>query len=665
MSNVISIDVIADVKKAVAGIDDVNKKLGGIGKSAKSGMSTFKGLFAFDALKAGAQSLTGFLKGAFDEAQESIKTGAQTVAVLKSTNNAAGLTAKGFGDLATSISNKTGIDDEQIQAGENMLATFTNVRNEVGAGNDIFTQATKIATDMSVATGTDAVKANLQLGKALNDPIKGVGALARVGVTFTDQQKEQIKTMVKAGDTAGAQKVILGELSKEFGGSAEAQATAADKAKVGWVNFKEGIGTALMPILNDLLTWFNVKIVPALQVFADWLTTNLPPAIEILKTKFNEVKTALQPAFDAIQAVIKFMRDNPETVKAFAITIGILATAVGIVTAAQWLWNVAMTANPIGLVIVAIALLVAAIVYVVTHLDKVKAVFSAVWNFIRSLTAAVWGKIKSTIVSVAGAIYSAVSSKFNQVKAFISRVLGAIRSTNQTIWNGIKSVISAVWNTIKSMVTARINAVKSLITSVWNAIKSVTSNTWNAVVNTIKNKVQAIKDRISGMKESIRNIFSNAGDLLRSAGRRIIDGLLSGLREAAHRVTDFLGTLTDKIPDWKGPAERDATLLTDAGRLIMQSLVDGFDDGESGVKKQLRGTTKMIASAFDDVSSPTITPTVSLDNARFDSGSLSGSRGGNTYQITIQAGVGDPVAIGKAVTQYINAYETSGGRKYA
>jgi hypothetical protein len=69
------------------------------------------------------------------------------------------------------------------------------VRNETGKGNDIFTQATKVVTDMSVALGQDGTKSAIQLGKALNDPIKGVTALARVGVTFTQGQKDQIKTL--------------------------------------------------------------------------------------------------------------------------------------------------------------------------------------------------------------------------------------------------------------------------------------------------------------------------------------------------------------------------------------------------------------------------------------------------------------------------------------
>src|SRR4029077_11940966 len=132
----------------------------------------------------GAAAAVSFVKSSIGEARESQKVAALTAQVIKSTGGAANVTAGQIGRLAQSISNKTGIDDETIQSGENMLLTFKNIRNEAGKGNDIFSQSTSILTDMSAALGTEPKKAAIQLGKALNDPIKGVSALSRVGVTF-------------------------------------------------------------------------------------------------------------------------------------------------------------------------------------------------------------------------------------------------------------------------------------------------------------------------------------------------------------------------------------------------------------------------------------------------------------------------------------------------
>src|SRR5215475_8574598 len=214
----IVVDFVSDTSGLQSGMAQAGTAATGMGSKLKSMGKA--GLIAAGA--AGLGALAATLKLGVGEFQESAKVGAQTEAVLKSTGQAAGVTAKQVSDLASSIMKKSGIDDEAVQSGENLLLTFTNVRNEVGKGNDIFNQATNIMADMSVALGQDMKTSAIQLGKALNDPVKGMTALQRVGVSFTAAQKEQVKAMVAAGDTMGAQKLILAELTKEFGGSAEA-----------------------------------------------------------------------------------------------------------------------------------------------------------------------------------------------------------------------------------------------------------------------------------------------------------------------------------------------------------------------------------------------------------------------------------------------------------
>lgn len=208
----------------------------------------------------------GFLKDANAEARESQKVNALTAAALKSTGAEAWTSTKAIGKLSTAISNKTGIDDEAIQTGSNLLLTFKNVRNEAGKGSDIFNQATQSAVDLSAAGFGSIEGASKMLGKALNDPIKGITALSRAGVTFTDKQKKQIKSMVKAGDVLGAQKIIMKEVQSQTEGAAESQATAADKMKVSWANFKEEVGNKLIPIL-DKMAIAGTKAI-------DWLQKN-------------------------------------------------------------------------------------------------------------------------------------------------------------------------------------------------------------------------------------------------------------------------------------------------------------------------------------------------------------------------------------------------------
>lgn len=230
---------------------DVGDEAERTGKRAESGMARIgTAAKAAGGLLIGAGLITGF-RELYDAAAESARISALTESAIRSTGGAAKISAAQVGDLAGAISRKTGIDDEAIQSGQNLLLTFTNIRNETGAGNDIFNQATQALADMSTVLGTDASGSAVQLGKALNDPIAGISSLSRAGVQFTDQQKEQIRTLVESGDVLGAQKIILGELTTQFGGAAEAAATPLDKMNVAIGNVVESLGSNLIPLVGD------------------------------------------------------------------------------------------------------------------------------------------------------------------------------------------------------------------------------------------------------------------------------------------------------------------------------------------------------------------------------------------------------------------------------
>ena len=207
----ISVPIVADTSGLIRGLSKGQSGLRRFGKIAAgvAGAAAFGGLVAT-------------VKVGIDEFMEAQKVMAQTNAVLKSTGGAAKVTATQITDLSSSIMKMTGIDDEAIQAGQNLLLTFTKIRNETGKGNDIFDQATLAMTDLSVAMGQDLKSSAILVGKALNDPIKGVGALSKAGVQFTKGQKETIQSLVDSGNVMGAQKMILKELETQFAGSAEA-----------------------------------------------------------------------------------------------------------------------------------------------------------------------------------------------------------------------------------------------------------------------------------------------------------------------------------------------------------------------------------------------------------------------------------------------------------
>lgn len=139
---------------------------------------------------------------------------AQLAAVLKSTGGAAGVTMGELNEMAASLQGLSIHSDGAIKGAQALLLTFTGIRGPQFKG------ATQAVLDMATAMGTDLKSASIQVGKALNDPVKGITALQRVGVSFTQSQKDVIEKLVETGQKAKAQELILKELQVEFGGSA-------------------------------------------------------------------------------------------------------------------------------------------------------------------------------------------------------------------------------------------------------------------------------------------------------------------------------------------------------------------------------------------------------------------------------------------------------------
>jgi len=204
---------------------------------------------------AGIGALVAGLKYSTAQAMESEKVMAATEATIRATGGAAGMTADEISDLASSESRLTAIDDEVIQSGANMLLTFKNI------GENTFPRATRAMEDMAAAMANgniaqlDLQSTAILLGKALNDPIAGIGALTKNGVTLSDVQKQQIRDFMAVNDVASAQAVILAELESEFGGMAEAMGGTnlgkIQKAKNELDNLAATIGEKLLPFLGD------------------------------------------------------------------------------------------------------------------------------------------------------------------------------------------------------------------------------------------------------------------------------------------------------------------------------------------------------------------------------------------------------------------------------
>lgn len=222
---------------------------------------------------------------AFEAFKEAEQSSAKLTAVITATGNAAGFTADQLSQYATDLQNVTTFEDDATVGAMAVLASFTNIKG------DIFKEAVVSAQDLSTVMGTDLQSSVVLIGKALNDPIKGMKALRKVGVAFTESQISQITALREAGDMMGAQRVILAELQKEFGGAAKAVGETfsgkVDQAKNALGNLAETIiGTAAPAIAS---------IADAAKNAAEWVAKH-----------GSELRTAVKVTIAAVAAVTAY-----------------------------------------------------------------------------------------------------------------------------------------------------------------------------------------------------------------------------------------------------------------------------------------------------------------------------------------------------------------------
>lgn len=236
---------------------------------------------------------------AFMEAEDA---SAQLDAVLKSTGNAAGITKDQLLDQATALQSVTKFSDEAVQATQAMLLTFTNIKGGV------MQEATQTALDMAQALGMDGSQAAMQLGKALNDPAQGLSKLMRVGVQFTEEQQKQITAMADAGDAAGAQRLMLEELNKEFGGSATAAgATYAGQLEIlknTFGDLQETVGKFILDAIKPMMTAFSgwLKQVNESGGLMAWFGEQIDKNKPIIMAVAGAILVGLLPALVAAAA---------------------------------------------------------------------------------------------------------------------------------------------------------------------------------------------------------------------------------------------------------------------------------------------------------------------------------------------------------------------------
>ncbi|WP_170561405.1 hypothetical protein [Ruegeria atlantica] len=184
---------------------------------------------------------------------------AKVAQAIKATGGAAQLSTEALLRQATALQGITRFGDEEILNGVTaQLLTFTNI------AGDQFLMAQERALDLATTLDGDLQSASIMLGKALNDPVKGLSAMSRAGITFSQDQAKVIKALAETGEIAAAQNLILEELEKQYGGQAQAAAEAGLGAMAqlsnAWGDLKEEVGAVVAELLPPITGFFREMV---------------------------------------------------------------------------------------------------------------------------------------------------------------------------------------------------------------------------------------------------------------------------------------------------------------------------------------------------------------------------------------------------------------------
>lgn len=636
--NQVVVSILSDASKFGKGLDSASKSAGRFGGGFKIGLAVAAGA---------ALAVAAGLGKAIKAAKEAEVVYKQTEAVLTSTGGAAGRTAAQLDKQAVALSKLSGIDDVVIRKGQNMLLTFTEIQGIT------FDRATESALDMSIALGTDLTSASQTLGKALNDPLAGISKLTKQGVVFTDAQKKQIEMMVKAGDVAGAQGVILDEVAREFGGSAakfgESAEGAEQRMKSAFGRIQVSIGSIFLPVIAKFFStvaglldrigeskWFQAFI-SNVGAFINSLVSG-DSAVGEFVLNIIRLATTLSPVHVILQALAPIL---PQ----LAATIGVVATAIGgalsdVLIAVAPLLELLATAA--GDIVVQLLPLIVAVLQLVSPLLRLT-------EPLLQLVGPLLTPLIELLIAVLG-----------PVLALIQPILGLLVPALQILADGLGLVIGWVSSALKWLVQLATGNKKAgqQLREVWNGIKSFFgtigqffANIWSGLVTGVSNFIGDVMRNLGQIRGKVVGVFNGAVGWLAGIGRNIIDGLVNGLSRGAGAVASkLLSIAKGAINAFKSffGIHSPSRLMGKMGDYINQGLGDGITKNIGVVKKAVGKLNTAVTDTFTaSLDAGTASLTVTGDNT---------SAGTRVYNITVHA-VTSSVETGRAIVNAIRDYE--------
>jgi len=325
-----------------------------------------------------------------------------------------------------------------------------------------------------------------------------------------------------------------------------------------------------------------------------------------------------------LQSVGTFVQQNADWMQALAIAVmagygafqlfSIIQTVVGFVkafsvaetaaTAAQWLLNAAMSANPIMILVVAIAALVAGIVWFCTQTETGRQLWAdftgflqATWQNITDFFQATWQNITQWFSNAAANIQNG----WNALTAFIGSIPGRIQAFFASIGQWFVNKFNEARNGITGAFDNAVSFVSSIpgrITGFFGSISSWFADKFSEVRNGIANGFDSAVSFVASIPWRILSALGNLGGLLWDAGASIMQGFLDGLKSVWHNITSFVGNIAGWIADHKGPLPYDRKLLIPAGEAIMGGFRKSLNAGWQQVQADIMGMNVGLSNGF-------------------------------------------------------------------
>lgn len=452
----------------------------------------------------------------------------QAIHAIQTQMDITGTTAK---EASTTISGSWG----------SLKAAFQNVLVGLTTGGDMFDQSLDALVDSAKTFGQNVIP-------AITGALSGVGSLieslAPVIVAELPSMVSDIlphlvsatKSLVTGliSQLPALGKAVLDAIPSIFDGMTD----VIGESSVGKLKGSfEGLKNTITDTFSNIGPMLKDFCEGGISTFCDALST----AMDLASGAISVIE-ALSPVIGAVAgAIITYkgavlLWNAAETAK---------NVVMGISTAAQWALNVAMTANPIGIVIVAIGALVGAFIVLWNKSEGFRNFWINLWEKVKAIVTSAWEGIKAGFEKIKNgisAVKEKVSTMWNGVKEKTSELWGGVKNVVSEKLNNIKSTYDAHGRGLKGATFAAIEGVKEYYRTGYDAINQLTGGKLGEVVNAVGEKMEVVKGKFSeafgNVKNTVMTIFEN-----------IKNGITEKISAAVNKVKEIFGSIADKVSD--------------------------------------------------------------------------------------------------------------------